>query len=385
MKKEKILLVLIGVGLYLLATGISYAVFNFLGTAPLTEVETKLPEERTGALVDVSGPQTEACPLTGAKYTQEERTIWEERRPLAVMIENHLECRPQSGLAKADIVYEAVAEGGITRFLAVYLCDTAAFDTLLGPIRSARTYFLDWVMEYDAAYVHVGGAACDASVDPRARALCQISSYGLRDIDQMGRYGSYPYFWRDYDKLGHPVATEHTMHSTTEKLWEIAVKAGYTAEDEDGVNWQEEFKSWQFKDDAEEKGEVFQVEFDFWEDYEDFHVVWQYDPASNDYRRRNGAAEHLDFNIQETLRAKVIVVQKMKETGPVDDHKHLLYETTGSGEALIFQDGQATKGTWSKKTKASRTVFYDQNSREIKFNRGKIWLEVLPTRSKVEY
>lgn len=385
MKKEKILLVIFGIGLYLLSAGISYAVFNFLGAAPLTEVETRLPEEQEGALVDISGPRTETCPLSGAKYTQEEKEIWEKRRPLAVMIENHLECRPQSGLSKADIVYEVVAEGGITRFLAIYLCDAAAFDALLGPIRSARTYFLDWVMEYDAAYVHVGGAACDASVDPRARALCQIKDYGIRDIDQMGRYGSYPYFWRDYDKLGHPVATEHTMHSTTEKLWEVAEKAGYLAEDEDGVNWQDEFKNWQFKDDEEEKGEIEKIEFDFWEGYKDFHVVWRYDQEKNDYWRQNGGEDHLDFNDQQLLRAKVVIVQKMKETGSVDGHKHLLYQTTGTGEALIFQDGQVAPGKWTKKTKASRTIFSDQQGREIKLNRGKIWLEVLPDRSKVEY
>lgn len=384
MKKRKFLLILGGLGLYLLSTGISYATFNFLRTSPKIKIESPLPEEE-GLKIDLSGPKTEVCSLSGVKYTKQEKKIWEKRRPLAVMIENHSECRPQSGLSKADIVYEVVAEGGITRFLAIYYCDAAAFDPLLGPIRSARTYFLDWTMEYDASFVHVGGATCHADVDPRARALCQINEYGIKDIDQIGRYGSYPYFWRDYEKLGHPVATEHTMHSTTEKLWEVAEKAGYTAEDEEGISWLENFRSWQFKEDEEEKGEVTKIEFNFWEGNQDYKVVWQYDEDKNEYKRINSGVEHLDFNTKEQLTTKVVIIQKTKEIGPVDAHKHLLYQTTGSGELLLFQDGKVIKGKWAKKDKASRTIFYDSQEREIELNRGKIWIEIVPTRNEVEY
>jgi hypothetical protein len=385
-KDKKIFFILGALGLYLLTTGIAYAAFNFLRTAPETIIESPISEEeQKGSRFELSGPRIEICPLTGLKYTKQEKEGWEERRPLAVMIENHAESRPQSGLSKADIVYEAVAEGGISRFLAIYYCDVVAFDTLLGPIRSARTYFLDWEMEYDAAYVHVGGAACHADVDPRARALCQISDYGIKDIDQMGRYGSYPYFWRDYDKLGHPVATEHTMHSTTEKLWEVADMAGFNAKDREGVSWDENFKAWTFKDDEEEKGEVTKVEFGFWENQDEYNVVWEYDEAKNEYQRFNGGHEHLDFNNQEPLTAKVVIVQKTKEIGPVDIHKHLLYQTTGSGEVLVFQDGQVIKGKWVKKDKASRTVFYDSRGKEVELNRGRIWIEIVPAGNIIEY
>lgn len=384
MNKRRILFILGGLGLYLVSTGLSYATFNFLRTPPKIEIKSPLPEEK-GARVDLTGPKTEVCSLTGVKYTKQEREIWEKRRPLAVMIENHSESRPQSGLSKADIVYEAIAEGGITRFLVIYYCDTAAFDTLLGPIRSARTYYLDWTMEYDGPFVHVGGATCHPDVDPRARALCQIDEYGIRDIDQIGRYGSYPYFWRDYEKLGHPVATEHTMHSTTEKLWEIAEKAGYKAEDEEGINWLVNFKSWKFKEDDKEKGDVSEIKFNFWEGHQDYKVVWRYDKDKNEYKRINGDKEHLDFNTKEQLTTKVVIIQKTREIGPVDEHKHLLYKTTGSGELLLFQDGKVIEGKWVKKDKASRTIFYDKRGREIKLNQGKIWIEIVPTRNKIEY
>lgn len=386
MKKRKLLLLLGGLGLYLVSTGISYAAFSFLRTPPAVELVSPLSEEeKEGAVIEISGPRTEACPLTGKKYTKQEKEVWEKRRPLAVMIENHEESRPQSGLAKADVIYEAVAEGGITRFLAIYYCDAAAFDVLLGPIRSARTYYLDWTMEYDAAFVHVGGGACDASVDPRARALCQIGQYGIKDIDQWGRFGGYPYFWRDYDKLGRPVATEHTMHSTTAKLWEVTERAGYEPEDDEGIHWLDNFRAWRFKEDAKEKSEIDKITFDFWQGYQPYRVIWDYDQEKNEYRRSHGNGEHLDFNTQEQLTAKVIVIQKTKEIGPVDDHKHLLYQTAGSGELLVFQDGQVIKGKWVKEKKPSRTLFYDLKGREIELNRGRIWIEIVPTRSKIEY
>ena len=98
------------------------------------------------------------------------------------MIENHAEARPQSGLSYADVVYEAVAEGGITRFMGVFYCGIAVRNVNLAPVRSARTYFLPWVLEYDALYNHVGGAGLcnDDTVDDRAKALCQIDQYKIK-------------------------------------------------------------------------------------------------------------------------------------------------------------------------------------------------------------
>ena len=86
-----------------------------------------------------SGPKTEECPINGEKLTKEERLVWEKRRPLVVMIENHIDARPQSGLSQADVIYEVVAEGGITRFASVFYCKDAP---LIGPVRSARVYFI---------------------------------------------------------------------------------------------------------------------------------------------------------------------------------------------------------------------------------------------------
>lgn len=389
MEKKKIAVVLIvGLGLYLISAGFSFAVFNSLRARGVQEITSPLPGRESGFKVDVSGPKTETCPLNGAKFTKAERDIWETRRPLAVMIENHAESRPQSGLSRVDIVYEAVAEGGITRFMGIFYCGAAAQNLTMAPVRSARTYFLDWVSEYDALYNHVGGAGrCpDETVDPRAKALCQIGQYGIKDLDQFGI--SFPNCYRNPDRLDHPVATEHQMICLSDNLYDIAKTKGWTNVDEDGIAWNKNFESWKFKDDLAEKDRPasFSAEFAAWKGYEkEYAVRWDYDRVSNNYKRFNGGVPHTDLETEEQLTAKDVVLQFSKETGPVDEHAHLLYQTIGEGKAIILLDGKKIEGTWQKKNRTSRTKFYDEKGREIEFNRGQIWIEILPTGTEVKY
>ncbi len=164
MKKQQLWMYgILAVAVYLISTGISTAVFSYsAGTSGKTKSAIKLNDKMTKPLksfmVDPAIPKTEMCPINGKLYTMQEKTTWETRRPLAIMIENHAEARPQSGLSLADIVYEAVAEGGVSRFMGIFYCGIAAGNVNIAPVRSARTYFLPWVLEYDALYNHVGGA-----------------------------------------------------------------------------------------------------------------------------------------------------------------------------------------------------------------------------------
>jgi hypothetical protein len=363
-KKKLLPMIVGGIILYFLSTGISYAAFRFLVGPIAPGMISPLPVGEARTKVDLTAPKTEACPLNGELFTKGEKQIWEGRRPLTVMIENHSDARPQSGLSKADVIYEAVAEGGITRFLAIYYCGAAAEDFIIGPVRSARTYFIDFASEYGdyPLYAHVGGA---------------------NDLNQFSL--GFPTFWRDYERLGRPVATEHTMYSTPDKLYEIAHERGLDAQDDDGNRWDEDFQSWQFKDDGQEKGSVDKIEFDFWSGHQEYRVTWQYDQENNQYLRLNNGEEHKDLNNDEQLKAKVVIVQFMIEKGPVDALKHLLYTTIGTGKALVFQDGQVTTTTWSKADRQSRTVFKDSRGEEIKLNRGQIWLEIVPVGQEVNY
>ena len=375
---------LIGLAIFLIATGLSFALFSYFGkTGGLGSLSPLGPGDHF--VVDQSLPKTEPCPLNGQLFTNPEKDLWEKRRPLAVMIENHAESRPQSGLSKADVVYEAVAEGGITRFMGIFYCG-AGEPVTIAPVRSARTYFLPWVLEYDALYNHVGGAGrCnDSTVDERAKALCQIETWKIKDMDQFGI--SFPTCYRNYDRLDHPVATEHTMVCFTDKLWSLAAERGFSNVDTQGVSWDTSFEAWKFKDDAatSERGASFSASFVAWDGYEkEYGVVWDYDPATNSYKRSNGGVAHTDLENQERLTAKVVVILLAKETGPVDNHAHLLYNNVGSGPVEVWQDGKVTKGTWKKPDRTSRTKFYDSRGAELSLNRGQIWIEMLPTGTSV--
>lgn len=384
MKKNLITLLGGGIILYLVSTGISYAAFSYLGgSGKVEDVQSPVGDNVS---FDEDLPKTEKCPLNGALFSKPQREWWEKHRPLGIMIENHEAAKPQSGLTKADVIYEAVAEGGITRFLAVYYCQDAE---MVGPVRSARTYFLDWISEYGdfPLYAHVGGA----NTPGPANALGQIGDYGWVGQNDLNQFSlGFPTFWRDYERMGHPVATEHTMYSTTTKLWQAAEKRGLTDKDEKGRKWDEKFISWPFKEDipAGDRPTSFSAEFNFWRGYEPYAVKWEYDPTSNSYKRVNGGEAHLDKNDGLQLVAKNIVLVFMTERNANDGYEnnvHLLYGTKGEGKAIILQDGQKIEGKWQKKDRTSRTKFYESQGQEIKFNPGQVWIEILPQGTEVKY
>lgn len=368
--------------LFVASAGVSYTLFSRAGQPANRQLVTSLPGPSTSVAEESNEPKTEECPLNGAMRTKQARDNWVTRRPLSVMIENHTEARPQSGLSSADIIYEAVAEGGITRFMAIYYCNLS--DIQVGPVRSARTYFLDWLGEYDALYAHVGGAN---SPGP-ANALGQIIKYGVKDLNQFSI--GFPTFWRDYQRLGRSVATEHTMYSTTQKLWETGAKRGWVAADVAGKSWDSSFIKWKFKEDAVGSGQpvVGSINVEFWQGYSDYAVTWDYDSTCNCYKRKNGGAPHLDLNTNQQLSIKNIVVQFERESRANDGYEgnvHLLYGTTGSGKALIFQDGKAVEGKWTKASRTTRSKYADNKGNEISFNRGLIWIQTVPEGARVNY
>lgn len=386
---------------FLVSAGGSYAMTLYLFTpesgGPITPIAT--PPNGGGLNIDPSAPKTAECPINGEMYTTAEQKVWTSRRPLYIMIENMPESRPQSGLGSADVIYEAVAEGGVSRFGAVFYCGVSAKDVIVGPVRSARTTFVNIASEYNyPLYAHVGGANCSSAdggktctSDKRVQALEQLSLYGWvgtkgNDLNQFSI--GFPTYWRDYERLGRTVATEHTMYSSTEKLWKYAAGRGWTNKTPDGKSdWKDKFVTWSWKDDAREvdRGTVSSISFGFWESYHDFDVTWTYDKASNTYSRLNGGLAHVDRNNDKNLTTKSILIQFTKELGPLDDHKHMLYEVVGTGKGILFQDGTATEITWSKKDRESRTEFKDAKGKKISFNRGRLWIEILPSDNDVKY
>lgn len=389
----KKVLLLACLGLYLASAGISFAVFRSVlpaatggSTNRLADLISPLtPGAGQGKVnVDADAPKTEACPLNGKLYTVAEREAWESRTPLAVMIENHPEARPQSGLGSADVVYEALAEGGITRFMAMVYCDAQAKDVILAPIRSARTYFIDWASSYqEPIYVHVGGA----NLPGPANALGQLDEYGWSGANDFNQFSiGFPTFARNYNRVqlasGKSLATEHTMETSSERLWE------YAKDDRNITTWtgKTSFTPWTFVDDAAEgdRGPGAAITYDFWSGYDDFAVQWSYDPTTNTYARVLGGEPHVDLNTNEQIKVKNVVVLQTTEKGPIDELKHMLYTTIGSGNALIFQNGEVLNAKWSKPSRTAELTF-TVNGKPVEFVRGPIWISVVDTSNKITY
>lgn len=387
-KPINIKILVIAAVVYIASSLISFLVFNKLSGGFITTQVEQPKKTATGKLLfDPSLPKTEACPLNGEKYSKQQKAWWEKHEPLGVMIENHQDARPQSGLTSADIIYEAVAEGGITRFLAVFYCNDAEF---IGPVRSARTYFVDFISEYGPfpLYAHVGGA----NTPGPANALGQISDYGwtgYNDLNQFSVGTVYSgakktlVYQRDYDRMGRDVATEHTMYASTTKIWDYAAEdRKITNKNEDGESWDTNFTAYPIKEDEKESARPAsqQISYNFWSGYGDYSVRWDYDPVTNTYKRTNGGKPHIDLNNKQQLSPKNVVVLFMKESRANDGYEgnlHMLYGTKGTGRALIFQDGREIEGTWSKKNRTAHLFIKDKRGQDVEFNPGQIWFSVV--------
>jgi len=399
--KSKTAMVVFFVGLFLVAVGGSWAIFSFVIKTPSTGVSTKAISG-VRSKINPNLPKTEPCPINGMKYTAEEKSIWEGRRPAVVMVENHVDSRPPEGLSRADMVYETVAEGGITRFAAVFYCGTAAGDVKVAPIRSSRFYFINWASEYGdrPLYVHVGGAndfganggpKPAGEIDPRVDAIGLLEKIGWRvpggnDYDASYDAG-YPIFFRDPERLGHPIAYEHTMTISTDALYKDAETRGLAGTAKDGTAWTKGFVPYNFVDDSKAGAPTASdISFEFWSNQPDYNVEWKYDATNNQYLRFDGGKPHTDgdFN-NEQLTAKNVVVMQIDETGPVDSEAHMIEDNVGTGKMQVFQNGNVINGTWSKTSRTARTVFTDASGKQISFVRGPIWVEAIPTGNTVNY
>ena len=303
-------------------------------------------------------------PITGVAFERSAAT-WLDKRPLAVMINNHVDARPQSAIVDADIVYEMVAEGGITRFLAFFLTNTPQ---KIGPVRSTREYYLVLVKELgDAMLMHIGYSP---------QALEAIETWPVRSLSRGGAQ-----FWRDEARM-EKVAIEHTAYVDGVYLRELAEKLGW--------NGSRQFTSYKFKDENPEKTPeniVKSVAIDFW--YKgDYSAYFTYNPDTNSYLRFEGYDEndkpipHIDNETKKQIEVKNLIVQFVAESSIAGDEKNRLdYQLVGSGNGILFMDGKATKITWTKADRDSRTYFYDLSGNEISFNRGKFWVSIVPDRN----
>jgi len=278
--------------------------------------------------------------------------------PIAVMIENLASIRPQGGLDQASLVYEALVEGGITRFVAFFVITGPIED--IGPVRSARPYYLDWVKELNALYAHVGGSP---------QAMSEISTKGIFNLDQ---FYDARYYWRK--DLARP--REHNVF-TASKFLTFALRDKQAPSLGD-------FEAWKFKDDIpldDRPTEAITITINY--SSSSYLVRYAYDRDTNTYDRFQNEDPHLIMNSGVQISPKNVVVQYAK-TG-LADAQRLTMETVGQGQAVVFRDGKAITGQWRKDSGTDRTRFYDESGSEIVFNGGQTWVEVVPTDREVTY
>lgn len=330
------------------------------------------------------GEKVHPSPINGVMHTKEQYDIFSTRRPLAVMVNNHVSARPQHGVSYADIVYEAVAEGGITRWVAIFHSRGAG---QVGPIRSARVYYADLAAGYNPFYAHWGGAYVNPSdpantTHPEADVYDHMNAIGLPSLDQA--YVGGKAYYRDNSR---GVALEHTGYADTDKLWSLPGSGDPQIYPEPVWKNFVEFANWNFKDDANETElpASASISFNFW-DVPDFAVKYEYNKESNSWDRSQGGVETVDLgNSNKRISPKVVIVMYATERSANDKKAHLFYDVVGSGTATIFQDGKQINGTWVKTSATEREIFYDNLGSPMKFNRGQIWVEVLPAGNSVSF
>lgn len=300
-------------------------------------------------------PTTVASPLTGLKVAPKVA----EQPITAVVIENHTDARPQSGLSQAGVVYEALAEGGITRFLAFFLDEKPRE---VGPIRSIRTYFVDWALEFNAPVAHVGG-----NID----ALDIINPLGMKDMNEFA-YG--PYFYRTTDRYA-----PHNMYSTFDKLWALEKKLGYDGKSDFTPTPRVT------KETPATTPDHPNIHINY--SYNGYQVDYAYTAATNDYARSLAGQPHNDRNTGQQIHVKNVVVQYMPTSYGTTriGEQTVIMGTPGSGKAVVFRDGTAIEGTWSKPNHSTRTKFTDAQGNEIKLNPGNTWYSIVPVGNSVTY
>lgn len=275
-----------------------------------------------------------------------------------VMVENNLEAWPLLGIASANVVYEAPVEGNIPRFLAVYALDSEV--KKIGPVRSARPYYLDWVSEYgNAMYMHVGGSP---------DALQMIDDYGIFDMNEMGRGW---YFWRSEDR-----AAPHNTYTSSE-LWNKA------AEKYSDYYNQDDYDGWVFEKTAGcVENCVSKIEVNL-SSAPVYKAVWEFNTTTQKYARFQNTKTSQETNGEEIV-ADTMIVQRVKSK-ILDEIGRKEIETLGKGDVYVFRNGKMTKGQWFKQSRKDRTKFYDEEGEIIPLQAGKIWVEVLPDDKELKW
>jgi hypothetical protein len=277
---------------------------------------------------------------------------------LAVMIENQADARPQTGLIHADVVYEALAEGGITRFISVFLTGDAP---VVGPVRSLRHYFAFMAADYGADIVHIGASP---------------EGFAWRDAMNMGHLDESagdPGVWRIRSR-----PAPHNAYTATAADRSFLQGMGRQR----NRQWGPLLFSEQAQH-GEEVAESIRLSFAPWP----YRVAYQWDAERGRYLRFMDGGAHRDAASDEQIAPATVVVQFAQvDAIPNDPKLRLDVNLVGaSGQLMVFSDGTRREGTWTKPAPRSATRWLDNHGERLVIPPGPVWVEVVPIGSPVTW
>jgi hypothetical protein len=311
----------------------------------------------TPAATPTPAPALVPAPLTGRPVSP----AVAKRHVVAVMIDDHPDARPQSGFNDASVVWQAPAEGGIPRYM---LWFQDAVPPSVGPVRSARLYFVAWAAEWDAVYAHVGGS-------PQAMKLLRQQGQGqlIYNADEF-RWGGI-YFHRTNDRFA-----PHNVYTSGKELYTLSRRLG--------AKNKVMKRAWRFAPDASLAfrpvgGTISTV-------YPWNTITYRYDRATNTYRRAvSGEKRQTDRGRKAFVAPKNVIVMSMS-FGALNDgsKKHRLEaQFIGTGTAWVSTNGKTIKGTWKKTSMKSPTRFFDAAGDPVTLTIGQTFIQVMPRGSQI--
>ncbi|HRK94176.1 MAG TPA: DUF3048 domain-containing protein [Candidatus Saccharibacteria bacterium] len=284
------------------------------------------------------------APLTGEVVKNESDLT----KPVtAIMIENSPDARPQSGLKDAEIVYEAVAEGGITRFLALY---QQKKPQVIGPVRSLRTYYVDWLAQYNGSVAHVGGSY---------QALQMVRKAPYRDIDQFFNPDAY---WRAADRYA-----PHNVYTSFARIDALNKAKGYKSSKPKTFERSKE-------DGKPAKQNARTVNLHISGPLYD--SVYTYSAKYGVYGRSQAGTPHVDRE-KGRIGARVVIAIMVDMKKVLEDGYRESIGTKGTGLAYIFQNGGVQKATWRKDTRGSPLMFV-KDGKIVPLAPGTTWITAIP-------
>jgi hypothetical protein len=322
----------------------------------------------------ISAPAFIPGPLDGMS-TPRARAM---RRPLAVIVENYSpDSRPQSGLGAASTVIETLAEGGVTRFMALYLEHDAP---KVGPVRSTRIYFDRWAASFHSILAHVGG-------NDDAQALLWNLPKVFNIDENKWEINLYntgtPLFWRSTDRVA-----PHNMYVSTYKL------RNYAAVHRQNWAYTNAYLLHKHPAAVKARGRATTIDISFADPLNptpvaDYAVHYTFNRSSDTYPRFMGGSPHVDAATGKQLDPANVIIMKTPPAsadalaGITPDSINI--PTVGRGQALFFRDGTVLKGTWKQPNRDAPLRFYDRLGRQVAFNPGQTWIEVVPPNSPVTW